>query len=159
MTTKVYLEQLNFDGLRELARQHELDIRGTRAQVLDRLADHFERSGRPEQIGLADPNVMEGDILISEDAGAGANIQDREFEAQHADRNLRRQNSERAINVQEIVQAVVQALEASRFQSDEVRGDPDRAQRPRTPSSSGSQPMVLNQSPRIIGTKLNSPRN
>jgi len=146
MTTKVYLEQLNLDGLRELARQHELDIRGTRAQVFDRLADHFERSGWPEQIGLAGPNVMEGGILISEDAGAGANIQDRELEAQHADRNVRRQNSERAINVQEIVQAVVQALEASRFQSGEVRGDPERARRPRTPSSSGngSQPITAN---------------
>lgn len=57
-----------------------------------------------------------------------------------------RQDSQSAINVQEIVQAVVQALEASRFCSGEASGDLERVQRPRILSSSGngSQPITSN---------------
>jgi len=41
--SQVQLEQLNIEGLRKVARQHNLDIRGARAVFFDRLTDHFER--------------------------------------------------------------------------------------------------------------------
>lgn len=81
MMTRVQLEQLNLDGLRELARQHELDIRGTLATLFDRLNDHFERYGWPEQIGIAGPNVIEDDTPVLEDTVATANAHGREMES------------------------------------------------------------------------------
>jgi len=42
---RVRLEQLTVEGLREVARQNDLEIRGDRAALFDRITDFFESCG------------------------------------------------------------------------------------------------------------------
>jgi len=151
----VQLEQFNLDGLRELAQQQELDIRETREILIDRLTDFFERQGWPEQIRIAGPNAPESDTPVLGEDGAGASAT-RIIKSQQASRSAGRnlmQQGNQAINVQEIIQAVVQALETGRIQSGETSGNREYAQRPQTPSLLG------NGSWRITGIKSNSQPN
>lgn len=112
--SRVQLEQVNVEGLRELARQQGLDIKGARAVLLDRLTEHFEGIGWPEEIGIAGPsvveerNIAESDRACSEGHQGRADANGRADDAGHL--RVMRRNS----NIQEIVQAVLQALEGSR---------------------------------------------
>jgi len=45
MFTRSELERLTVAGLKSVAAQQKLETRGMRAELLDRLADHFERRG------------------------------------------------------------------------------------------------------------------
>ncbi|NEV49185.1 hypothetical protein EUZ93_01515 [Wolbachia pipientis] len=119
------MEQLNIDGLRELARQRELDIRGMRAIILDRLVDHFERSGWPEQIIIAAPNIDDGSAINEELPITGENgIQ--ASAARRVEpilgqqiRNLNYQNFS-SFEMNEIMQAVMRTLESNnQFQRQE----------------------------------------
>lgn len=117
--SRVQLEQLNIDGLRELARQQNLDIRGARAVLFERLTDHFEAIGWPEQIIIPGPSdteirlATEGAMLsLQKDNRTGSNVYIRSD-----DSGVVRPGKDNTItgntvvpNMHEIVQAVLQAL-------------------------------------------------
>lgn len=69
--SRVQLEQVTVDGLRELARQYEIDRRGLRAALTEKLLDHFERNGWPDHLGLTGPsNVDEQNPMHLAEANA-----------------------------------------------------------------------------------------
>nr|XP_012147359.1 PREDICTED: uncharacterized protein LOC105663389 [Megachile rotundata] len=117
--SRVQLEQLNIEGLRELARQQILDIRGVRAVLFERLIDHFEAIGWPEQIIIPGPSetesqsATEGNTLpLQKDLRTHGNVNIRSDDtgtSRYGQKNTRIDNS-RVPNLQEIVQTVLQAL-------------------------------------------------
>lgn len=116
--SRVQLEQLNIDGLREVARQHGLDIHGARAVLFDRITDHFERQGWPETISIL-PSITEDRQVVEQEAqavqevvaNAGAGEQPPRGQTAEAGRLSGRGISvENAFDLQDIVRAVVQAL-------------------------------------------------
>lgn len=128
---RVQLEQLNVDGLQEVARQQTLDTRGTRAALLDRLIDHFDRNGWLEQIRIATPSIVEGDACDMREVARGtaeSNAGSAELlSLENTDRrraemippvipplNVDRHEEVRQApfpNMQEIVQALMRAME------------------------------------------------
>ncbi|XP_076385878.1 uncharacterized protein LOC143264115 [Megachile rotundata] len=132
--SRVQLEQLNIEGLRELARRHGLDSRGTRAVLFDRLSDNFERTGWPDQFMVTGPSGSE-DRASTEDSSV---VQAEGTGATSGDIGNP--------NIQEIVQAVLQALESNsgiRPRGESIR-EPDRQISGPPPSpSNGSQASAL----------------
>lgn len=53
MSSRIQIEQLTVEGLRDLARQVNIEARGNREQLVDRLMDHFESSGWPEHVRIS----------------------------------------------------------------------------------------------------------
>lgn len=126
--SRMQLEQLNIE-LRELPRQVNVDTKGTRATLFDRLTDHFERNGWPERIAIAAPGNVE---LVAMEEGDPPRVSQGENvpSDNRADETVSvRGNSQ----IQEIVQAVLQALSANRMRQPDgdalVRG-------PASPSTS-----------------------
>lgn len=110
--SRVQLEQLNVEGLRELAWQQNLDICGSRAVLLDRLADYFERNEWPNKTFVTGPSMQEDRMMeqaasVLEPRGARGNPI-KEFGEINSMRMERRSST----NIQEIVQAVIQALDS-----------------------------------------------
>ncbi|XP_011694049.1 PREDICTED: uncharacterized protein LOC105453626 [Wasmannia auropunctata] len=146
--SRVQLEQLNIDGLREVARQHGLDIHGARAVLFDRITDHFERQGWPETISILPPvtedrQVVEQEAQAVQEVVANANagelaprVQTAEA-GRHSGRGI---SAENAFDLQDIVRAVIQALNVA--QGQQVSAAPDWSSseaRPMTSPSSDSQ--------------------
>ena len=104
---RVLLEQLNIEGLRELVRQHNLDTKGARMVLFDRLTDHFERNGWPESISITGPTITDDRTLEEEGAQnsgcTGSQPAGQDPTTGHMV----------STNIQEIVQAVLQALQAA----------------------------------------------
>ncbi|XP_011690850.1 PREDICTED: uncharacterized protein LOC105451855 [Wasmannia auropunctata] len=146
--SRVQLEQLNIDGLREVARQHGLDIHGARAVLFDRITDHFERQGWPETISIL-PSITEDRQVVEQEAqavqevvaNAGAGEQPPRGQTAEAGRLSGRGISvENAFDLQDIVRAVVQALNVAQGQPVSVAPDwPSSEARPMTSPSSDSQ--------------------
>ena len=107
---RVLLEQLNVEGLRELGRQHNLDTKGARSVLFDRLTDHFERSGWPEQITVTGPSIPV-DQTTEEDARNQGTIASQLGGQESAADDMG------AANIQVIVQAVLRALESNQTMS------------------------------------------
>lgn len=110
------LEMMNIEGLREIcARQCNLDIRGTRAVLVDRLREHFDKNERPELMNIigAMQNFerngadVDGESQSSLAAGSNANNIIEVVSQTRGDQA-------NANNIQEIIQAVLQVLEANR---------------------------------------------
>lgn len=147
--SRVQLEQLNVEGLREVARQQNLDIRGSRAALLNRLTEYFEKNGWPENIINAGPNT-EDRYRTEEEAphpqgpiGGASNNTDRPFStgSQSTDhlRNPGRNPPTRGgfnPSVQEIVQAVLQALDTNRAQQPQANTHAPRQMLGQSPSPS-----------------------
>lgn len=123
--SRVQLEQLTINGLREVARQCNIDIRGTRTALFDRLTDHYERNGWPEQISVAglstaEEKGAESESVSPKGGGAQASVSSNAVADTDSTRNRvgtggRPENA--AMNMHEIVQAMVQIMERNRADS------------------------------------------
>ncbi|XP_039303958.1 uncharacterized protein LOC120357509 [Solenopsis invicta] len=123
--SRVVLDNLNIEGLKDIARQLELDTCGTRAVLMKRLTDYYESHGWPEQITVAGPNAADEketedtNSVIPDDPPMSAGsqpilVEDRAYfrPGEGAARfNDRAENS--AFNTQEIAQAVAQILQSN----------------------------------------------
>lgn len=149
--SRLQLENLNIEGLREVARQFDVDIRGSRNALFDRLSDHFEKYGWPEQITLAGPSGSEerhgpSETLASGDTGRDGRAITLNPSA-YADPPLNEgqqtaqpcEQSPSAINIQEIVQAVVQVMESRRINQTEPNGENGQLSRTMSGASNGAQ--------------------
>ncbi|CAL1685100.1 unnamed protein product [Lasius platythorax] len=50
MSSKAELEQLTVSGLRDVALRLGVETRGVRQELMDRLVEHFEKTGWPEHL-------------------------------------------------------------------------------------------------------------
>lgn len=149
--SRVQLEQLNIDGLREIARQNNLDIRNTRSMILDRINEHFEKEGWPDQIVLSAPN-LDGEGLIQEETtiiggpqAGSSGIHASLAQGPAAERNQ--------ISVQEITRAVLQVLESRNGRSPSTSGAP-RA--PSEPTNDGLSSSPFHNWNQVKFTEINS---
>lgn len=143
---RVQLEQLNVYGLQEVARQQTLDIRGTRAVLLDRLIDHFERNGWPDQLQIAGPSTAEGEIFAPVEASQPTAEEVADLVVPLiADKPVpERQAAVSFPNMQDIVQAVVRAMESGQARLERSNPPSPRRDPGISPAmSSGPQSSVL----------------
>lgn len=75
------LDNLMVEGLHEVARQYGMEASGVRANLIDRIIDHFEKTGWPEQIRVTASHsiinsMASASVLSQTNSGNRENITD-----------------------------------------------------------------------------------
>jgi len=119
MFSRSELERLTVAGLKNVAAQQKLETRGVRAELLDRLADHFERRGWPARsLGEVEMSEETMEIATTEavEGQTNRNILNRSdaepiLECAPPGAEGGRRLALDAVQMQTVVQAVLRALE------------------------------------------------
>lgn len=119
------MEQLTVEGLRNLARQANINLLGTRTQLIDNLMDYYESNGWPNQARVSDREIgevrdgMPRELVPLEQnlagSSAAAGTVDNAGGSQHVNSlNDGRENAAVPNNLvmQDVVRAVIEALES-----------------------------------------------